>query len=92
MIISFAHKGLEKFYRTGSTQGIQPSHAKRLRLILGLLDVADKPQAMKAPSFKLHSLRGDLTGHWSVQVSGNWRITFRFTEQGVEVVNYLDYH
>lgn len=92
MIISFRHKGLEKFFRTGSTRGIQTSHAPKLRRILGLLDVADGSQTMNVPSFKLHPLKGDLAGHWAVWVNGNWRVTFRFTETGTELVDYQDYH
>lgn len=60
--------------------------------ILGLLDVAQTPQDMNIPAFKLHPLKGDLAGHWSVWVNGNWRVTFRFVETGVELVNYQDYH
>ena len=92
MIVSFRHKGLETFYRTGSTRGIQAAHASKLRRILGLLDVAQGPQDMNVPSFKLHPLKGDLAGHWSVWVNGNWRITFRFVESDVELVDYQDYH
>ncbi len=92
MIVSFRHKGLETFYRTGSTRGIQAAHASKLRRILGLLDVAQGPQDMKVPSFKLHPLKGDLAGHWSVWVNGNWRMTFRFVESDVELVDYQDYH
>lgn len=92
MIISFRHKGLETFYRTGSTRGIQSAHAPKLGRILGLLDVAEGPQAMNIPSFKLHQLKGDLAGHWSIWVNGNWRLTFRFTQSGAELVDYQDYH
>lgn len=92
MIVSFRHKGLEAFYHTGTTRGIQASHAPKLRRILALLDVSEEPQAMNVPSLKLHQLKGDLAGHWSVWVNGNWRVTFRFTEVGVELVDYQDYH
>ena len=92
MIVSFRHKGLENFYRTGSTRGIQAAHASKLRRILGLLDVAQRRQDMNVPSFKLHPLKGDLAGHWSVWVNGNWRMTFRFVESDVELVDYQDYH
>lgn len=92
MIVSFRHKGLETFHRTGSTRGIQAAHAGKLRRILGLLDVAQGPQDMNVPSFKLHPLKGGLAGHWSVWVNGNWRMTFRFVEPGVELVDYQDYH
>jgi proteic killer suppression protein len=92
MIIGFRHKGLEQFFSTGSTRGVQAAHAKKLRSILGLLDVAAGPADMNLPSFKLHALKGDLKGHWSVWVNGNWRVTFRFEGMDVELVDYQDYH
>lgn len=63
MIKSFLHKGLEEFFKTGSKAGIQPAHAKRLRLQLGALDTAKAPKEMGLPGWKLHSLSGDLKGH-----------------------------
>ena len=92
MIRSFQHKGLETFFRTGSKAGIKPAHAKRLRLRLSALDAAVGPQGMSLPGWKLHRLSGDLAGHWSVWVSGNWRLTFRFEGQDAVLVNYQDYH
>lgn len=92
MIVGFRHKGLERFYRAGTTRGVQPAHVKKLRRILGLLDVAAKPADMDVPSFKLHPLKGDLKGYWSVWVNGNWRVTFRFLGSDVELVDYQDYH
>ncbi|GLS18293.1 protein killer protein [Labrys miyagiensis] len=92
MIVSFRHKGLEALYRTDSTRGVQAAHANKLRRILGSLDVAVEPADMDVPGFKLHSLKGDLRGHWSVWVNGNWRVTFRFVGADVELVDYQDYH
>ena len=92
VITSFRHKGLEAFYRAGSTRGIQAVHAGELKHILGLLDVAQGPQDMNVPSFKLHPLKGDLVGHWSIWVNGNWRVTFRFVRSDVELVDYQNYH
>ena len=92
MIRSFQHKGLEAFFRTGSKAGIRTDHAKRLQVQLTALDAATKPEDMAVPSWRLHSLRGDLEGHWSLLVNGNWRVTFRFVDQDVELVNYRDYH
>lgn len=92
MITGFRHKGLEAFYRTGTTKGIQPSHATKLRRILAVLDVAMTPAELSLPSFKLHPLKGGLQGYWSVWVNGNWRVTFRFVGGDVELVNYIDYH
>ncbi|MBE3066828.1 MAG: type II toxin-antitoxin system RelE/ParE family toxin [Chloroflexi bacterium] len=92
MIISFTHKELEKFYRTGSKSGIQSKHAQRLRLILSNLDQAEDTVDMDMPGLKLHELKGTRRCTWAVKVSGNWRVTFRFIGRDAEVVNYEDYH
>ena len=92
MIKSFAHKGLEKFFTTGSKAGIRPDHAGKLRRQLARLNVANSPQEMDAPGWKLHALTGTMAGHWSVWVSGNWRLTFRFDGDDAEIVDYQDYH
>lgn len=92
MIIGCLHKGLETFYSSGSTRGIQAAHVRKLGNILGLLEVAAGPDDMTVPSFKLHPLKGALKGHWSVWVNGNWRVTFRFVGSHVELVDYQDYH
>ena len=92
MIVSFRHKGLEAFYRTGSTKGIQAVHARKLGIILAMLEVAKEPQDLNQPGLRLHPLKGDLKGHWSVWVHGNWRITFRFDGADVELIDYQDYH
>ncbi|MDA0243185.1 MAG: type II toxin-antitoxin system RelE/ParE family toxin [Chloroflexi bacterium] len=92
MIKSFKHKGLEKFFLTGSKMGIQATHANKLRLILGRLNASTSPRDMNLPSLYLHELKGDRQGTWSVRVSGNWRITFQFDGQDVTIVNYEDYH
>ena len=92
VIKSFAHKGLEKFYRTGNKAGIQAIHAQRLRLILTLLDAATHAKAMDAPGLVLHPLKGDRKDFWAVTVQANWRITFRFAGGHAEAVDYEDYH
>lgn len=92
MIKSFKHKGLDKFFYTGSTAGIQVNHKNRLRLILGYLNEAGAIEDMGLPGFKLHPLKGNMKGLWSVSVSGNWRITFRFEDGHAYIVDYLDYH
>lgn len=92
MIRSFRHKGLEKFFLTGKTSGIRADHAKRLRLILGRLAAARNPQDMALPGLRLHPLKGELKEFFAVNVSGNWRIVFRFQAQDVFDVDYLDYH
>ena len=92
MIRSFRHKGLERFYRTGSAAGIQAKHAKRLRLQLFALNRASAPQDMNAQGWKLHALQGSMAGHWSIWVNGNWRLTFTFINGDAELVDYQDYH
>ena len=92
MIVSFEHKGLERFYKTGSKSGIQPVHAPRLSLMLSLLDIAKSADDMNVPGFGLHSLKGDLRGYFSVKVSGNWRLIFKPNGENMELVDYLDYH
>lgn len=92
MIKSFAHAGLQRFFETGSKAGIQPRHAEKLRIQLGALDHAIKPEDMGVPSWRLHELKGRMAGHWSITVNGNWRITFRFEDGDALVVDYRDYH
>jgi proteic killer suppression protein len=92
VIKSFKHKGLERFFLTGSKAGIQASHADRLRLILGRLHASTNPHDMNLPGLNLHELKGDRQGTWSVRVSGNWRITFQFDGPDATVINYEDYH
>ena len=92
MIVSFRHRGLERLYRNGSTKGVQADHVPKLLRILSVLHVAQSPDDLMIPSFRTHRLKGDLSGHWSIWVNGNWRITFRFVESDVELVDYRDYH
>lgn len=92
MIRSFKHKGLGKFFETGSTAGIQAAHSNRLRLILGRLHAATTAKDMDLPGLRLHELVGNRSGTWSVSVSANWRVTFIFVGEDAEVVNYEDYH
>lgn len=91
-ILRFRHKGLERFFLRGSTAGIQAKHAGKLRLILGRLNAAAEPRDMALPGLRLHPLRGDRSGTWAVAVSGNWRISFRFSGSDVEDLDYEDYH
>lgn len=92
MIRSFVHEGLARFYKNGSTGGIQYQHKAKLRLILSNLDQARCPDDMDLPGFYMHKLKGNRADVWSVRVSGNWRVTYRFIGHDVEVVNYEDYH
>jgi proteic killer suppression protein len=92
MIKSFRHKGLERFFTTGSKQGIRPEHAQRLKDILFRLNHAAKVEDMNFPGARLHELKGNRAGTWSVTVSGNWRVLFRFEAGHAWETNYEDYH
>lgn len=92
MVKSFDHKGLEAFFYEGITKEIQAKHAARLSRQLDRLDSAATVQDMEVAGYDLHPLKGKLKGHWSVKVSGNWRLTFRFEDGNAFVVHYQDYH
>jgi proteic killer suppression protein len=92
MIKTFRHKGVERFYTTGSARGIQAEHAQRLRLRLETLNAAEQAEDMNLPGWRLHALSGELAGHWAVNVSGNWRMTFAFEGADAVLVDYQDYH
>jgi proteic killer suppression protein len=92
MIQSFRHKGLRRFYELGSQAGIQPHHAKRLRMQLVALDTAQTIDDMNIAGFRLHPLKGAERGRWSIWVNGNWRLTFEFWDGHAYVLNYEDYH
>lgn len=92
MIKSFNHKGLEKFFLDGTKKGIQSKQADKLADVLDLLDAASGIQDMNFPGSALHPLKGKLKGFWSVRISGNWRLIFRFENGDAFEVDYVDYH
>jgi proteic killer suppression protein len=92
MIRSFRHKGLELFFRTGNVRKLQAKHAKRLRMILTMLNAATHPRQMDAPGLRLHPLKGKPEGRWAVDVDENYRVVFRFEEGHAIEVDYGDYH
>ena len=92
MIRTFRHKGLAKFFATGSRARIQAPHSERLSLILATLNAATTPGDMALPGLKLHPLKGGRGGTWSVTVRANWRVTFRFEGKDAVDVDYEDYH
>lgn len=94
MIKTFKHKGLKKFFETGSKAGIQAKHEheRKLRMQLAAIDTATIIDDVDLPGFKLHPLKGDRDGIWSITVNGNWRITFEFIDGNAYILNYEDYH
>ncbi|WP_376747276.1 type II toxin-antitoxin system RelE/ParE family toxin [Diaphorobacter nitroreducens] len=90
--MSFAHKGIEAFFKKGAKAGIQAEHAPRLARQLAQLNRAQAPRDMNLPGWKLHPLSGELEGYWAVMVGGNWRLTFQFDDGDAIRVCYPDYH
>jgi len=92
MIISFRHKGLRRYFESGSLAGIQPAHAHRIKMQLAALDTAQTIEDMDIPGFRLHPLKGSERQRWSIWVNGNWRVTFEFENGNAHVLDYEDYH
>ncbi len=92
MIKSFKHKGLCKFFETGSLAGIQPMHRQKLKMRLSALDTATCIEDMNTPGWRLHNLKGDHKGLWAIDVNKNWRIVFEFKDGNAYIVDYEDYH
>lgn len=92
MIETFRHKGLKLFYEKGDPSRLQPQHVGKIRLILTRLDAATMPEEMNVPGYGLHLLKGDQKGFWAVKVDKNYRIIFRFRDDNVRDIDYIDYH
>lgn len=92
MIGGFRHRGLRRLYRDDDARGVPAAHTGKLRRILTLLDVAQRPDDMDVPGWRLHPLKGTRKGEWSVRVSGNWRVTWRFEGKDATDIDYEDYH
>ena len=92
MILGFRHRGLKRLYERGDRSRISPQLADQAEDILGLLDMAKNPEDMNLPGYRLHRLRGNLRGYWSLTVSGNWRIVFRFEGGNAFDIDLIDYH
>ena len=92
MIQSFWHKGLGKYFTSGSLAGIQPHHVKRLRMLFAALDTAHSIEDMNIAGFRLHPLKGTEPRRWSIWVNGNWRLTFEFKDGHAHDLHYEDYH
>jgi toxin HigB-1 len=92
MIASFRHKGLKLLFEKGDPRRVRPDHADRIGRILARLEEASEVGNMSLPGFRLHPFKGDLAGYWSVTVSGNWRIIFRFEGGDASDVDLIDYH
>lgn len=92
MIRSFRHRGLRRLYERDDPRRIAADQLDRITLALSDLEAADKPSDLDLPGYRLHPLRGDRRGSWSISITGNWRITFRFEDGDVYDVDLVDYH
>jgi proteic killer suppression protein len=92
VIRSFKHRGLKRLYERGDRSGIRPDLRDTVERILTVLDAAAKPQALDVPRYRLHPLKGEMRGQWSVTVRANWRIIFRFEGTDAFDVDLIDYH
>ena len=92
MIRNFRHRGLRRLYERGERRHLPPDQVDKIERILARLDEAGDAHDMDLPGYRLHLLRGDLAGFWSVTVSANWRIIFRFVDGHAHDVDFVDYH
>jgi proteic killer suppression protein len=92
VITGIKHKGLRRLYERGERQGIGANMVFRVEEILSVLDAIESVDEMNIPGYRLHALIGDLQGYWSVRVTGNWRIVFRFEDGEAFDVDLIDYH
>jgi proteic killer suppression protein len=92
VIKSFRHKGLKRLFETGERRGVTPDLADRLRRQLDVLNRARSTRDLNLPGYRLHQLKGNRAGTWSVTVSGNWRVTFKFEGEDAFDVDLEDYH
>ena len=92
MIKPFKHKGVQKYFESGSLAGIRPGHKQKIRIRLTALDTATCIEDMDVPGFRLHQLKGGKKDLWAIDVNKHWRIVFKFEDGNAYVVNYEDYH
>ena len=92
MIESFGHKGLKRLFEEDDRSKLPPDVIDKIRLILSALEEAGSINDLNQPSFRLHRLKGDFEGYWSVTVRANWRIVFQFKGDKASNVDLVDYH
>lgn len=92
VIRSFRHRGLKRLYERNDGSRISTALVKRVREALTVLDAGTSLHEVDIPGYRLHPLRGDWKGFWSITVSGNWRVVFRFEDGDAWDVDLIDYH
>jgi toxin HigB-1 len=92
MIDGFKHKGLKQLFESDNPKGVNAKYVRKVKQILALLDAAQNMTDLGYVTFRLHPLKGDLKGFWSMTVQANWRIIFRFEDGKASDVDLVDYH
>jgi len=92
MIVSFRHKGLRQLFEADNPKGVNARRVRKIKQILALLDAAVKTDDLNYKTFRLHPLKGELQGLWSLTVRANWRVIFRFADGNAWDVDLADYH
>ena len=92
MVKSFKHRGLKRLYERGDRSRINPNYVGKVELVLADLDASETLEHMRRPGYRLHELKGDMKGLYAVDISGNWRIVFRFKDGEAEDIDLTDYH
>lgn len=92
VIKSFRHRGLRQLFEKGDRRKLHQDHVAKIERVLARLEEAVEVHNMDLPGYRLHQLKGDLQSRWSVSISGNWRITFRFEDGNAYEVDLVDYH
>ena len=92
LIEMIRHRGLKRLYERGDASKLRADQVKRIEDVLAHLDMAAKPSDVDLPGYRLHRLKGDLKDAWSISISGNWRVIFRFDNGDAFDVDLVDYH
>lgn len=93
MIGSIKHKALRRYFETGNSQGLPADSVARLKRLVSALNAAENLDELgSVPGWRLHGLKGDRSGYWSLSVSGNWRLIFKWLNGKAEDLDFIDYH
>jgi proteic killer suppression protein len=92
MIVKIRHRGLRRFHEDNDASGLNAQHVEKIRLVLTVLEDIRRPEEAQIHGFRLHSLKDDMAGYWSITVRANWRIIFRVENENVADVDLVDYH
>ncbi len=92
MIESFSHKGLKRLFEDNDRRLVRPDLVERVSILLAYLETAKTIDDLNIPSLRLHPMKGEYKGYWSITIRANWRIIFRFADGAASAVELIDYH